>query len=58
MLATILKWTAIIMMIDSGIGMLGLKIWQRKLPGLNVQKIALVEAVLAIGVLLLSIAIS
>lgn len=58
MLATILKWTAIIMMIDSGIGMLGIRIWKRRLPGLNIQKIALVEAILAIGVLLLSIALS
>lgn len=54
MLATILRWTAIIMMVDSGIGILGLKFWNRRLPGLNIQKIALIEAALAIGILLLS----
>lgn len=42
------------MMVDSGIGILGLKFWNRRLPGLNIQKIALIEAALAIGILLLS----
>lgn len=55
MLTTILKWIAVIMMIDSGIGMLGVKIWNRRLPGINVQKIALIEASLA--VLLLALAL-
>lgn len=55
MLAAILKWSAIIMMIDSGIGILGLRIWKRQIPGIDVQKIALIEAAVALGLLLISV---
>ena len=57
MLATILKWVAIVMMVDSGIGILGLHFWQRKFPEFNIQKMALIEAAAAIGILALSIAL-
>lgn len=55
MLATVLKWLAIILMADSAIGMLGLPFWRRRFPEINIQKIALIEAALAIAILVLSI---
>lgn len=55
MWATILKWLAIVMMVDSGIGILGLHFWQRKFPQFNIQKMALIEAAVAIVILALSI---
>ena len=57
MFAQVLKWVAIIMMIDSGIGILGLRIWKRRLAGIDVEKIALIEAALAVVLLGISFAL-
>lgn len=58
MLSTILRWLAIIMMLDSGIAMLGLPFWKRLMPNLKIQRIALIEAMLAVSLLLLSFLIA
>ncbi len=58
MLSTILRWLAIIMMLDSGIAMLGLPFWQSFMPNINIQRIAMIEAILAVLVLVLSFLIA
>lgn len=55
MLPTILKWVAIVMMADSAIGILGLHFWNRHFPNINIQKIALIEATLAVAILSIAI---
>ncbi len=44
----ILVWVAVLLLVDSAIGLLGANRWQKLAPRLPIQRIALVEAVLAL----------
>jgi hypothetical protein len=50
---TILFWAAVIMLADAGVALLGLHYWQRMMPDINVYRIARIEAVAAILMLVI-----
>lgn len=57
MTATIIRWIAVILLIDSGIAMIGMPYWRRLMPGINLEKMALIEAFISVALLLVSFAI-
>jgi hypothetical protein len=48
----IIFWVGVAMLVDAAIDLWGLNFWQRLVPGLNVKKIALYEALAGLLLLL------
>jgi len=44
---TIIFWVAVLLLADAGMGLLFLTAWQKRLPSLNIQKIATVEVLIS-----------
>lgn len=49
---TIAFWVAVVMLADAGIGLWGLNLWQKVVPGWNIRRIAQTEALTALLILL------
>ena len=52
-LYSILFWLSIALLIDAGVGLWGLAYWQKLVPGINIKRIALIEAAIALVLLAL-----
>ena len=50
-LQTIRFWIAIIMLVDAALGLWGSHRWQKMIPGLNIVRVALIEALAALTLL-------
>lgn len=45
-------WIAVVMLVDAGVALWGLNLWQRLAPGWNIRRIAQLEALAALLILL------
>ena len=51
LLVSILFWVGIVMLVDGSCGLLLQEKWQRLIRGLNIQRIAVIEIVIALALL-------
>jgi hypothetical protein len=49
---TIAFWVAVVMLADAGIALWGINLWQRLAPGWNIRRIAYLEALVALAILI------
>ena len=49
----ILFWVAVVMLVDAAIGLWSINLWQKMAPRFPIQRIALIEAAIALGLIVI-----